>query len=73
MIKLDYPEFTIKEEQVRALALTLAIESIVGFEQPRNDSAFRYAHSGKEFVARAKVFEQYIKNGLTEDTTPDNS
>lgn len=46
--------------QVRVLSLAMAIESVVAFEQPRNNDNYREAHDSKQFVARAKIFESYI-------------
>lgn len=46
--------------QVRVLSLAMAIESVVSFEQPRNGHNHREAHSSREFIERAKIFESYI-------------
>lgn len=46
--------------EVRALALSMSIESVVAFEQPRNNDNYRTSFTGKEFVERAKIFEKYI-------------
>ena len=63
---IAYPAFgrtgnkEVTSAEVRVLALSMSIESVVAFEQPRNNDNYRESHSGKEFVERAKIFEKYI-------------
>lgn len=63
---IKYPDFQRTDDkqataaEVRVLALSMSIESVVAFEQPRNNDNYRESHSGKEFVERAKIFEKYI-------------
>lgn len=71
---ISYPQFSYEdnkqnEAEVRTLALALSIQSVVGFEQPRNDNNYREAHNSREFVNRAKIFEEYLRTGSVEDVT----